>query len=229
MPLPAQLESLASHPAPGLVVTSHERPGAPACILPTSHHVQPPASPDDLAAFRAAAAHAPEALAEWLPFYEACDGFYLCMLHDELNDEALPAFALLTIAESIELTRRHEPGGEAAWLVEDMADIYTPGNFRIVAYSPEEGTMLALALGGEIDGQPIAGKLFYLSMDPILDSYEPLFPSLTALLDRLRDDPAGLLAELRFSPIFKHQGALNAGAIVGYVPDCRNDPRVLRA
>ena len=225
MALPSQLQSLLAHPAPGILFGAHERAGIPERIRPTRHAAKPPARPADLEELRAALAHAPEVLAQWLPFHQACDGFELCILPDSMNGVEEPALSLLSIQDSEAITRTYEPEGEMAWLTEEIPDLYTPGNFRIIASSPSEGTTLTLGLQGELDGKPLAGRIFYLAMDPVCDF--DLFPSLTALLDAMSSDPGALIKDLGYCA-----AAVGASGIYGdpperYFPDIRNDPRVV--
>jgi hypothetical protein len=226
MSIPRAFEDLLAHPAPGLHFPAHPGTRTDEYILPCPHRPGTSASAAQLAHLRKLTALAPQVQAQLLQFYGRWDGVELCCLADPCypgTSEA--ALTLLCLDDLCGLTE--ELLDDASWLLDSLGDMYVPGNFVVIASSPEEATRLTLFMAGEYEGQPLAGRIFYVSMDPVLSFTKPLAESFDNLLSVLGTDIAAFLRRIAYChAVYDREGQLYGSVPDRYIPDSRGLPNL---
>lgn len=210
-PMHQAFEDMLGHPAPGIWFEAHEVAGVPARLIPTRHVPRPPARSGALEGLRLRLAELPDQGAALLDLYSRHDGVDLCILPCPISGRDEPAMTLPAIAK---MEGADEP---YRWLHEGLEHIYRPGSYLPVAISPSGGTILNLLLSGELGGRPLAGTIFYMSLDPVIDCTEPMADSYSHLLDWIVKEPAKFLNEIGFCNSVKGVGA--EGGVFGDPPD----------
>lgn len=218
MPIPASFEALAAHAAPGLHFAPHERAERGECVLPAPHQFGRPATPAALETLRKKTAACPQLQADLLEFYSRWNGVGLCAAPDLLSGEPSPALNIHPLEEWDGLAA--ELVGDLSWMLDGLEDMYVPGRYFVFASTPSEDTRLILFAEGSFDGHPLAGKLFYLSMDPVLSFTDPVADSFFAMLNAFAGEPAAFLKHIGYTHPVMGQGAVYAAVPDRYVDDC---------
>ncbi len=211
MSIPTSFLALTNHPAPGLHFPAIEWAERDEFVVPAPHRFGDPADETRLEELRKRTAACPALQTDLLDFYTRWNGASLCCLPDLLNGEATAALNILPIEDWDEATDD---------LLEGLEDIYIPGTYFVLAASPQEGTQLTLFTEGMLEGEPLAGKVFYLSMDPVLGPTEAVASSFNDLLDRFASNPAGFLEHIGYSHIVSGKSGIFGAVADRYLPDC---------
>lgn len=212
MAVPAAFETFAAHPSPGLLFPPHKQAERDEYVVPAPHQFGRPATPEALRVLQRKSAACPWLQADLLEFYSRWNGVGLCAAPDVLSGEPSPALMIHSIEDWDSLTA--ELVGEMSWMLEGLEEMYIPGNYFVFASTPSEGTRLALFAQGSFEGQPLAGKVFYLSMDPVLSSTEPVAESFCGMLNAFASDPAAFLRLIGYT-----SSVIGKGGFYGAVPD----------
>lgn len=210
-PMHSAFEDMLAHPAPGIWFDAHERAGVPARLIPTRHRARSSAHSVALDALRVRLAELPDKGAALLDLYSRHDGVDLCILPCPISRRDEPAMTLPAIAKMEGVDEPYR------WLHEGLEHIYRPGSYLPVAISPSGGTILNLILDGELEGRPLAGTIFYMSLDPVIDCTEPMADSYSHLLDWIAREPAKFLNDIGFCNSVKGVGA--EGGMFGDPPE----------
>jgi hypothetical protein len=212
MPIPASFDALVTHAAPGLHFPPYQAAERDECVLPAPHQFGRLATPAALETLRKKTAPCPELQAELLEFYSRWNGVGLCAAPDLLSGEPSPALNIHPLEEWDGLTA--ELLGDLGWMLDGLEDMYVPGRYVVFASSPSEDTRLVLFVKGSFEGQPLAGKVFYLWMDPVLSFTEPIAHTFFAMLGAFAREPAAFLGHIGYT-----HPVMGKGGVYGVVPD----------
>lgn len=218
MRIPAAFEALSMHPAPGLHFPPHEWAKLPERVVPTPHYFWSPASASALKVLRNRTKACPKLQAELVAFYSRWKGVAFCAPHDPQSGMASPALTIYPVEDWAQLTARL--AGELRWMLNGLEKMYVRGRYFVFAASPSEDTLLTLFTEGTFKRRSLAGKVFYLSMDPVLSFTEPVADSFFALLDTFAGDPAAFLARIGYTHVAKGKGGMYGAVPDRYVADC---------
>ncbi|HOB76405.1 MAG TPA: hypothetical protein PKG54_17985 [Phycisphaerae bacterium] len=218
MTIPLSFQTLAEHPAPGLHFPAHERAERDEYVLPAPHYFGTPATPRELERLRNKTAACPSLQAELLAFYSRWNGVDLCAVPDLLSGEPTPALCIHPLEDWDGLTA--QLANKMGWVLEGLEEMYVAGRYQVFASSPGEGTRLVLFTQGECEGRPLAGKVFYLSMDPVLSFTEPVADSFFALLSAFADDPTAFLARIGYTTCVSGKDGIYGARPDRYLADC---------
>lgn len=220
MAIPASFEALSAHPAPGLHFPPHAGAGSGERIVASPHLFAEPASAEDLGILREKTKACPRAQAELSEFYSRWNGVGVCCL--QLPEQAGLAASVCILPIGMWASFTDELSGEdLGWMLEGLEDMYVPGRFLVIGVSPCEETRLVLFTEGRYDGQDLAGKVFCISMDPVLSFTEPVAGSFNGLLEAIGSDPVGFLNSIGFSHVRADaQGQIYGDVPDAYLPDC---------
>lgn len=222
MPLPQPFLDLFTHPAPGLVFGPHDAAHVGRRAYDAPHFL--PGRPMwwQRRHVRKLASRHPGELADFAEFYTAHDGCALCIRPDTLNGGHAAAFALLPVAAWNAATRPFLRPRKRTWELEDIP-VYRSGEWRVFAASPSESTCLTIFFDGEHAGRPLAGQVYYISLDPIADMHEPFAPSFGELLTRIGRDPARFLDDIGYcGHIMVGPGRAYGDPVEAYTSDVRS-------
>jgi hypothetical protein len=219
MAIPRSFEELVSHPAPGLHFPPHELAGTVERIVPSAHRFGDPASAKAIRTLRTKTAACPEAQSELLEFFSRWDGANLCCLPDPLNGGLAPALSILPVAAWDEFTSELV-GEDLNWMFDGLEEMYVLGRFLVIAATDSECTRLVLFTGGQFDGIDLSGKVFYVSMDPVLGFTEPVAGSFHQLLHSFAADPAAFLSRIGFTSVVAKGEHIYGDVADRYLPDC---------
>jgi hypothetical protein len=214
MAIPRAFEELLEHSAPALHFPPH--PGAKTAerVVPLRHMVNAPAKARKLAWLEKRMDACPIAQGQLLEFYSRWDGAGLfCLPHGWLG-RYRAHFLIPPIADMQKLTARFEPRGKLRWMAEDLGEMYSAGSFVVIAGTPSEETHLTLLNTGRFEDQDLAGKVFYLSMDPMFGATKVVCGSFFEMLEALATGPVKFLTRLGSS--FRLEAG---GEMWGDVPD----------
>jgi hypothetical protein len=212
-------KALLKHPAPGLSFAKHESPDAPPFILPVFNGAMPNflrLAPRLLTRLESSA---PGRFTDLVTFYRRYRYACLFLLHDPMLDQDEAALTLLAVRDwkaHTELLRT-----EGAWQIEDNP-VYHAADWYVFAVCPAEDTRFVLFTSGELDGRSLAGKVFYLSLDPVHALDEPFAGSFGEFMDRLTHDPTQFLKDIAYTigiPTGPQHGY--AQLANAYIPDTR--------
>jgi hypothetical protein len=215
-------EQMLAHPAPGIWFGAHDRAGLPARLIPTRHEVGKPAGWLSMRALRQKLSALPDRGASMLDFYKRHNGVGLCVLPDPLNGGDQPSFSLLPIGNMSDTPTEDD------WFYEGAEHIYQAGKFLKIAESPSEQTTLSMVLQDGGPERPKAGKIYYLSLDPVWACDEPVFAGFDALLDRIATEPARFLSDIGYCGAVQGVGAEKGwfgDPPDRYVPDILAEPK----
>lgn len=136
-----------------------------------------------------------------------------------MNGEPTGALRVLSIAEWDSYTAELA-GGNLAYLVEHMGDMYVPGRLIVIAANESESTRLVLFKKGTFEGMELAGKVFCVSMDPVLGASEAVADSFFALIESFASDPAGFLSRIGCAYVAFGTDGMYGDPANRYMPDC---------
>lgn len=221
MAIPTAFLELVQHPAPGLHFPAHEVAGTPERVLPSPHRLHRPASAATLRKLDQILAAAPaEAAAELREFYTRWNGADLCCLPD--GREQVGMLSLLPIQgwkAATEMVTEgplsycmKRPDGKPFWAPEDVV---------VIASAQSEETRLVLAMAGQWDDGPLAGRICYVAMDPVHAAGQPIADGFFDLLKRFAKDPAAFLAHISSTYFVKTRKGMWGDVADRYLPDCR--------
>lgn len=219
MSIPTSFLALTNHPAPGLHFPAHEAADRDEYVLPAPHAFADPANGSQLEELRKRTAACPTLQTELLDFYTRWNGAALCCLPDPLSGAPASALTILPI-EAWDKATEPFTTDDLGWMLDGLEDMYVPGRFFVIAVSPSEGTHLVLFTEGLFEGESLAGKVFYLSMDPVLGATEPVANSFNSLLDEFATDPAGFLERIGYCHAVMGKSGLFGAVADRYLPDC---------
>ncbi|TVS04174.1 MAG: hypothetical protein EA423_07820 [Phycisphaerales bacterium] len=219
MPIPS-IEKLLAAPAPGLAFEMHVNDKPKRVVLPSPHKLGKPASETDLGKLRALAKDMPEH-EEMVRLYGAHDGVKLFNMSEGGTKYTKPAVELLPIGK---WQKHAEEFLEMDILEECYPGFYDAGDWAAIGTIEAEGTTLIYFFDGEYNSEPLAGRIFPVMLDPVMDCDELLAPSLPAFLGSLAADPTEILGRLEMIWDAKIGGEDLIGNIVGWTPDAASDP-----
>jgi hypothetical protein len=227
MAIPDRFEALLKHPAPGLHFPPPRYAEVGEYILPVAHRPGSPAAPAGMKTLREFAGRSDAVLAQLAEFYRRYNGVDLCCLPDVLNGGEEAGLAILPI-EQWELETDDLTGPDAEEMFEGLEDMYKPGNFVVIGTNNSEGTRLVLFTAGEDGGQPLAGKLTCVALDPVLGFDEIVAPTFYDLLETFAADPAAFLKRIGYCHAVRSKAGRLYGAVADqYLPDIRGLPHVV--
>ena len=218
----AAIEEFMSHPAPGLVLEQHEEANLPRRVHPTRHEWLAAIGPKERAELHRLVADYHE-LADLKELYERSNGVKLFYLKCPHCDEPHWALSFLPVRDWARASKVWRKGGMSSWALEEC-DMYTHGEWRVIAILPSEQMNLVQFFSGEYEGQKLAGKIFCIGLDGYMGFEEELAPSLSALLEEIQRDPAAFFNRLGFSWMVQTDEACFGDSIGGYMPDMRGEP-----
>ena len=222
MPLPQAFLSLLRDPGPGLVFGPNHAAGLGRRALPAPHHFGAPAGWFARRSLRSMC-RAGGTLEELADFFDAHNGISLCVRQSPEN-ASQPALAFLPLSAWDQATATALANNEGR-LFRGLDAIYTPGDFRVIASCPSEGTLLTVLLKQGADESARPGAIYYVSMKPVCDPLFPFAPGINALCDALANNPAGVFARLGYLPSVRDgSGAPHPDPVESYVPDVRSHP-----
>ncbi|MCC5785481.1 MAG: hypothetical protein JJU33_02125 [Phycisphaerales bacterium] len=220
MPIPS-FQRLLAVPAPGLAFEMYVNDKPKRVVLPSPHKLGKPASEKDLGKLKALAKGMPEH-EELVRLYEAHDGVKLFILSEQGSAHLFcPVVELLPIAKWDKLA---EVNLDIEVLKECYPGFYDAGEWAAIGTIEAEGTTLIYFFDGEYNGEPLAGRIFTVMLDPVMDCDELLAPSLPAFLGSLAADPTEILGRLEMIWDAKIGNETLIGNIVGWTPDAASDP-----
>lgn len=223
MPIPS-IEKLLAAPAPGLAFEMHVDDKPKRVVLPSPHKLGKPPSATHLAKLKALANGMPEH-EEMVRLYEAHDGVKLFNMSEGGMKYTKPAVELLPIGK---WQKHAEEFLEMDILEECYPGFYDAGEWRAIGTIEAEGTTLIYFFDGEFNGEPLAGRIFTVMLDPVMDCDEELAPSLPAFLGSLADDPTEILGRLELIWDAKIGKETLIGNLTGWTPDAASDPDTVR-
>ncbi len=209
----SSLLSMLCHPAPGLKFPHHDGSGVGPVVVPVSHHGEPPASDAGLKQIDALCENAPELASQLGALYGKHDGVAMSVLPALPGEDPMPAAWLLP-TEDWDAATDEWTGDDMSWAFEGL-EMYSAGTWRVIGGIAGEGTDIVLFFDGEHNGEPLAGKCFCISLDPVLGYEEVVARSVDSLLARLGDDLVGFLSEVEFC----WTTASDEGTEYGWEPD----------
>jgi hypothetical protein len=220
--VPHSFQTLLRDPDPGLVFSANDAAGVGRRSYSTPHTVAPRAGWLARRALKALVGSGGDALQDLRDFFEAHDGLSLCMCKDPAHPGGIRAalsFLPVSAWDAATATAEFNDDGH---LFAGLEDIYRRGRFKIIASSPNEGTLLTVLLEDGYDAQAKAGAIYYLSLRPACERLFPFAPRLNVLLERLAANPAGFLHALGFTGRVKGlDGMTHPDLIETYVADVR--------
>jgi hypothetical protein len=218
----ATLETLLSHPAPGVVFSEHDRAGVPCRAHPSRHQWRGVLNSEDRATLDRLVGGNP-ALSDLKTVYERSDGVDLFYLKCPNCDEPHWALSLLPVSQWHAATAQWKDDGNCAWLMKG-GDLYQHGEWRVIASMPSEEMRLVQFFSGEFEGKPLAGRIYCIGLDGYLAFDEEVAPNLSALLEDLLRDPAAFFERVGFSWTVDTGEGHYGDPIDGYVADVRGHP-----
>ncbi len=219
MAIPESFLGLTEHLAPGLHFPAHRRAECGEYTLPALHSFAPPATETQLAWLRQKTVAYPTLQRDLLDFYARWNGVVLCCAPDALTGEPTPLLTILPIEQWDEFTEELTTG-DLAWMLDDLEQMYVSGRSFVIAVAPSEGTRLVLFLEGVLEGEKLAGKVFYISMDPVLSFTEPVANSFPELLHQFGTDPAAFLDKIGSTSAVSGKGGYYGAVADRYLADC---------
>ena len=220
MAIPRAFEVLVSHPTPGLHFPPHRRTQTPERVVPAPHRLGRPATANAMQILAERIQDAPPGVqAQLVEFYSRWNGVDLCCLPDPLSGEPTGALRILPIAEWDDYTKELLTG-DLSVLLEQLGDMYTPGRFIVIAANEDECTRLALFMHGATENMELAGKVYYLSMDPVLSPYDIVADGFFSLIESFAADPAAFLSRIGYTYVAFGKGAMYGDVPDHYLPDC---------
>jgi hypothetical protein len=130
-----------------------------------------------------------------------------------------PALYLPPVAAMKKYTADLGPGGELRWMVEGMAGMYVAGTYVVVAVAGGENTRLVLFTEGKVEGRSLAGRVYYMSMDPVLPFDEPVASSYRDMLARLGRDPLAFINDIGGGFVLETKKGVWGDVPDAYLPD----------
>lgn len=223
MPIPS-IEKLLAAPAPGLAFEFHVADKPKRVVLPSPHELGKPPSQAHIAKLKALAKGMPEH-EEMVRLYEVHDGAKLFIMSEGGTRYTKPAVELLPIAK---WDKYAEEFLDLEELTECYPGFYEAGEWRAIGTIEAEGTTLIYFFDGEYNGEPLAGRIFTVMLDPLMDCDEELAPSLPAFLGSLAEDPPQILGRLELIWDAMIDGKDIIGGLIGWTPDAASDPDTVR-
>lgn len=216
-------EAMLDHPAPGLHFPEHPYAKIAERVLPAPHRVGSPADWAALDIVTRLTNGANEVQQQLVEFYSRWNGADLCCLPDpEDGSDYCPAMVIFPI-EDWECATQELTEGDLSWMFEDLQEMYTPGNYISIGGHPSEETRFVLFTKGEFEGQALAGKVFCVAMDPVLDYTEVLAESFEAFISAFATDPVAFLLKVGYGHfVIDEQGRMCGAPPDRYLPDARD-------
>ncbi len=207
---------LLQHPSPGLCFPAHARAHIPARIMTTTHVAGPPASPGLLAGVRRLAADAPAVAEELVAFYSRWNGVELCRLPSPFGAGIESALHILP-ADALEDATAEVR--ELDWMQEAPDDLNAPGAYVAFAAHESESTRLIIYLRGEMEGHSVVGKIFTVSVEPVMD---PVADSFFGMLRDFVTDPIAVMKRAGTCyTVTDAVGQMYGAVAERYLPDVR--------
>lgn len=220
MPIPS-IEKLLAAPAPGLVFEVDDDAGEAQIARHTPHLLGGPPSRAELHTLRELTGGDP-AHATLESVYERHNGLQLYQMWDGMNNLPFAAVHLLPISMWDAGSMEYKTEEHMESLV--RFPMYASGSWRIIGLIASGKTVLVYFFSGEKDGESVAGKIFTLSLDPILGADEVFAESFEALLDSMAERPADLIGEISLVWQLNYKDDALIGDLVGHAEDVTAHP-----
>ena len=216
------IDDLMAHPAPGIVFGEHERAKLPRRAYPSRHAWGSAMTADERQELIGLVADSPQ-LADLLALYDRSNGVQLFYLKCPHCDDPHWALSFLPVSAWAEATAQWQDDGDCAPIMEGC-ELFTHGQWRVIASMPSEAMHLVQFFSGEHGGEQLAGKIFCIGLDGYLGFEEEVAPSLSALIDEIKRDPAAFFDRLGFAWMVDTGEGCFGDEIEQYIADVRGHP-----
>jgi hypothetical protein len=216
------IEGLMAHPAPGLVFGTNEQANLPRRAYPTHHAWGGVMSEQERRELTTLVAGSVQ-LGDLLELYQRANGVHFFYLKCPHCDEPHWALSLLPVSDWSAATSEWKPGGDCAYFMEGC-DLYSHGEWRVIASTPSESMRLVQFFSGEHRGEQLAGKIFCIGLDGYLGFEEEVAPSLSALMQEITRDPVAFFNRIGFGWSVGTDLGCFGDTMEQYIPDMRDHP-----